>query len=340
MTWDSRAQVFQTLDRLRTNPAAAAVAVLAVLISLGLMGLFSRAQRFEVAGKHCYIGGGSEGLGLSLACQLADHGAHVTIVSRSQSKLDRALQELETHRQKPSQVFQALSCDLTDPAAAASTLRQACKATPSSSPDYLFACAGGCVPGYFAEMPAEQHWQCMEWNFRTCLNTVHEGVKAMKEDGKKGGGVVLTSSVLALMSFAGYSSYSPSKSRRSTTQRAATLRHFRSPLPPRHHFLTRLRERAAAETGDYEEDRGTGRGDEAGCRSEGADQGRRARRLLHYLRTSRPHAPQQPRHHAAQQHSFRLFLGSRGYYCVPHLAADVSGRQSQQGGEAYTRVVG
>lgn len=33
----------------------------------------------------------------------------------------------------------------------------------------------------------------------------------MKESGKKGGKVVLTSSVLALMSFAGYSTYSPSK---------------------------------------------------------------------------------------------------------------------------------
>lgn len=167
---------------------------------------------------------------MSLACQLADRGAHVTIVSRSQAKLDKALRELEvrcgahpvcvaqqpipspqTHRQNPSQTFQALSCDLTDPEAAASTLRQACKATPSSSPDYIFACAGGCVPGYFAEMSAEQHWQCMEWNFRTCLNTVHEGVRAMKEDGKKGGRVVLTSSVLALMSIVGYSSYSPSK---------------------------------------------------------------------------------------------------------------------------------
>ncbi|GAA5825434.1 hypothetical protein JCM11251_006981 [Rhodosporidiobolus azoricus] len=51
----------------------------------------------------------------------------------------------------------------------------------------------------------------MEWNFRTCLNTVHEGVKAMKEEGKKGGTVVLVSSIAALMSFTGYSSYSPSK---------------------------------------------------------------------------------------------------------------------------------
>ncbi|GJN92871.1 hypothetical protein Rhopal_005911-T1 [Rhodotorula paludigena] len=175
------------------------------------MGLFSRSKRFDVAGKHCYIGGGSEGLGLSLACQLADRGAHVTIVSRNQAKLDKALAELETHRQAASQVLQAHACDLTNPAAAAETVRAACKAHASSSPDHIFACAGGSVPGLFTETSAEEHWKCMEWNFRTCLNTVHEGIKLMKEDGKRDGRVVLTSSVLAYMSFIGYSTYSPSK---------------------------------------------------------------------------------------------------------------------------------
>ncbi|CEQ40065.1 SPOSA6832_01646, partial [Sporobolomyces salmonicolor] len=179
------------------------------------MGLFSRSQTFSPAGKHCYIGGGSEGLGLSLACQLAQRGAHVSIVSRSQSKLDKALVEIETHRQSPSQIFRAYACDLTDPSASASTLRSACSAIPSSpnAPDFIFACAGGCVPGLFTSLSAAEHWECMEWNFRTCLNTVHEGVMAMKAcaGGKKGGRVVLTSSVLAMMSFTGYSSYSPSK---------------------------------------------------------------------------------------------------------------------------------
>lgn len=117
----------------------------------------------------------------------------------------------QTHRQSPTQIFQAYACDLTDPSAAASTLHTACRAHTSSSPDYVFACAGGCVPGFFADMPAAKHWECMEWNFRTCLNTVHEAVCAMKKEGKEGGRVVLTSSVLALMSFAGYSTYSPSK---------------------------------------------------------------------------------------------------------------------------------
>lgn len=207
-------------ERVSANRLAqASFAALAVLIvsSWLIMPLFSssprtrRKERFTPRGKHCYIGGGSEGLGLSLACQLAERGAHVTILSRSQAKLDKALAEIQTHRQSPTQIFQAYACDLTDPSAAASTLHTACRAHTSSSPDYVFACAGGCVPGFFADMPAAKHWECMEWNFRTCLNTVHEAVCAMKKEGKEGGRVVLTSSVLALMSFAGYSTYSPSK---------------------------------------------------------------------------------------------------------------------------------
>lgn len=45
--------------------------------------------------QNVFIGGGSQGLGLALACRLAARGAHVTIVSRSQNKLDIALKEVE-----------------------------------------------------------------------------------------------------------------------------------------------------------------------------------------------------------------------------------------------------
>ena len=45
--------------------------------------------------QNAFIGGGSQGLGLALACRLADRGCNVTIVSRSQSKLDAALKQLE-----------------------------------------------------------------------------------------------------------------------------------------------------------------------------------------------------------------------------------------------------
>ncbi|KAK4700590.1 hypothetical protein P7C70_g5653, partial [Phenoliferia sp. Uapishka_3] len=173
------------------------------------MGLFSRNDHFKPSGKHCYIGGGSEGLGLALACQLADRGAHVSIVSRSEAKLIKALAELETHRQSPGQNFAYYPCDLTSSEKAASTLQAACKHF-GEAPDFIFACAGGSVPAFFVDTEPKEHWRCMEWNFMSALCTVHEGIKRMKEEGKKGK-VIFTGSVLSMMGFAGFSTYSPSK---------------------------------------------------------------------------------------------------------------------------------
>lgn len=45
--------------------------------------------------QHVYITGGSQGLGLALAKELARKGASITIVARTQSKLDAAIKELE-----------------------------------------------------------------------------------------------------------------------------------------------------------------------------------------------------------------------------------------------------
>lgn len=66
------------------------------------------------------------------------------------------------------------------------------------------------MPGFFVDTDVQQHWKCMEWNYMSALCTAHEGIKRMKEEGKKGK-VVFTGSVLSLMGFAGFSTYSPSK---------------------------------------------------------------------------------------------------------------------------------
>jgi NAD(P)-dependent dehydrogenase (short-subunit alcohol dehydrogenase family) len=47
------------------------------------------------AKQHCYVTGGSEGLGLETAIELANKGANISIVARTQSKLDKALIRLE-----------------------------------------------------------------------------------------------------------------------------------------------------------------------------------------------------------------------------------------------------
>lgn len=45
--------------------------------------------------QHCYVTGGSTGLGLELAKQLTTRGAHVSIVARNKEKLEKALEDLE-----------------------------------------------------------------------------------------------------------------------------------------------------------------------------------------------------------------------------------------------------
>jgi short-subunit dehydrogenase len=45
--------------------------------------------------KHCYVTGGSAGLGLALALLLTKKGADVSIVARNEERLQKALQEME-----------------------------------------------------------------------------------------------------------------------------------------------------------------------------------------------------------------------------------------------------
>lgn len=45
--------------------------------------------------QNCYVTGGSQGLGLSLAILLANKGANVTIVARNVQKLEVAVQEID-----------------------------------------------------------------------------------------------------------------------------------------------------------------------------------------------------------------------------------------------------
>jgi len=48
--------------------------------------------------QHCYVTGGSQGLGKAVAIELVKRGAHVTIVARNQGKLDEAQRELRVSR--------------------------------------------------------------------------------------------------------------------------------------------------------------------------------------------------------------------------------------------------
>lgn len=76
--------------------------VLAILLAFSAEKLYSHLTRkpFTPAKKHCFITGGSTGLGKALAIALVKRGAHVTIVARRQSELDKAAADIKVNRQE------------------------------------------------------------------------------------------------------------------------------------------------------------------------------------------------------------------------------------------------
>ena len=60
----------------------------------------SRCRGPEADKKHCYITGGSAGLGKALAALLVKKGAHVTIVARDPGRLEAAEKELKVSPSK------------------------------------------------------------------------------------------------------------------------------------------------------------------------------------------------------------------------------------------------
>src|SRR5689334_8979671 len=76
----------------RTAVAAGALTVGATLISRGLRA----ARAIDFRGKSVLITGGSRGLGLVVARQLADAGARLTLAARNAAELARARDELSS----------------------------------------------------------------------------------------------------------------------------------------------------------------------------------------------------------------------------------------------------
>lgn len=167
-------------------------------------------KKWSPEGLHVYITGGSQGLGLALAKLVARKGAHVSIVARTQSKLDDALKELEANRQSPDQMFKAFSFSLNTAEESAAALQAASDAHGGKVPDAVFACAGAAKPMYLLEMQPEDLSRGMANGYWVQAWTAFAAAKQMVRENKKGK-IVLVSSTLGYMSLIGYSSYSPAK---------------------------------------------------------------------------------------------------------------------------------
>nr|VFJ58875.1 MAG: 3-dehydrosphinganine reductase [Candidatus Kentron sp. FW] len=156
---------------------------------------------------HAIISGGSSGIGLAIARALTGMGWNISLIARTQSRLDEAQQELERLRVGDNQLVYTISADVSDEKQAIHAMDTAMGRL--GTPDLLITSAGMAHPGYFHELPLDVFRETMAVNYFGTLYLIKAALPAMR--GRKTGRVVMISSGAGLVGLFGYTAYGPSK---------------------------------------------------------------------------------------------------------------------------------
>ncbi|KAI2630443.1 hypothetical protein GGS21DRAFT_524224 [Xylaria nigripes] len=204
------------MDRF-SQPAGIAVAAGLVAISLALMmRMFWNKNQMPVEGKTILITGASEGMGRSVARQLAEKGANVILVSRSASKLEEAMAAAKAAACNPqTQRFHYITADVSKPDYAAPLLAEAVAWNNGNPIDIVWCIAGVSKPDLWAETPLSLTREHMDLNFWGSAEMAHAILRLwcapdapVVPEPKH---LIFTSSVVALFAVIGYGPYTPSK---------------------------------------------------------------------------------------------------------------------------------
>ncbi|KAH9938200.1 oxidoreductase [Fomitopsis serialis] len=167
-------------------------------------------SKWDPRGRHCYITGGSSGLGLALAILLTKKGAHVSIVARNEERLQKALEAVEAARQTPDQVLKSYAFAVNTEVGAVASIEAASEAHGGKSPDAFFLCAGASSPRFFVEQDEASMRKGMDETYWAQAASALAASKRMVSRREKGK-LVFVSSFLGYFSLVGYAPYSPGK---------------------------------------------------------------------------------------------------------------------------------
>lgn len=181
--------------------------------------------------QHAVITGGSSGIGLSIAIELAKRGCpHITLVARKEGQLADARRSVEGASAAHSasragagggSVVRTVSVDVTDFEALERAAAELCGGAndddgadggPPGPPTLLFHCAGYSAPLAFEDLPASSFRGHVSVNYLGSVHVVKAFVPHMARGRRPAGGnIVLTSSMAGQIGAFGFSAYSPTK---------------------------------------------------------------------------------------------------------------------------------
>jgi 3-dehydrosphinganine reductase len=153
------------------------------------------------------ITGGSSGIGLAAAKQLAAAGAQVWLNARRSEVLEAALKEVEAARHDPSQLCGFVPADISDPEQAARVVETITKS--AGVPDVVFNSAGISQPGYIQDLSLEVFERLMQVNYFGTVYVTKAVLPAMLERGS--GHIINISSMAGYLGVFGYSAYGATK---------------------------------------------------------------------------------------------------------------------------------
>ncbi|MCY7305180.1 MAG: SDR family oxidoreductase [Rhodoferax sp.] len=145
---------------------------------------------FRLDGRCALVTGGSKGIGLAAAAALQQAGAHVTIVARSATELDGAVQALRAMCASEGQRIQGERLDVTDARAVAAMVMRQAEQQPF---DILVNNAGMNRLSALAEMEDANLDAMLDLNVKAAFYVAREFVKALLTAGR-GGSIINMSS--------------------------------------------------------------------------------------------------------------------------------------------------
>jgi len=160
----------------------------------------------DSAGKNIYITGGSAGIGLAIARQMAKRGANIIVFARTRHKLEAALREVQRRRVSADQRFGYRVLDVAEHSMVQAVMGEAVQTF--GPPDVLINCAGRAIPHAFEDITFAQFDETIRVNLYGIWNTVAALVPTMQASG---GTIVNVASMAGFMGVFGYSDYCASK---------------------------------------------------------------------------------------------------------------------------------